>query len=160
MVPETPQRSSNADTRSFAGILTSSSSDLTIVFSDIWDSCNMFNLGIITTDRTRRSIIASCNYLHIDHCRREGGHYGTCVCARRTFNQSTTSSRDESGTTTRLLYGPAAGDGLRNRPIGTRGSSQATFISLFTGKFCFCFLPVSLDLTLCLKQFLTMQGWF
>lgn len=44
-----------------------SSCDLVIVL-DIWDFRNMFNFRIITVNPTALSIIANCNYLHIDHC--------------------------------------------------------------------------------------------
>jgi len=44
-----------------------SSCDLVMVF-DIWNLWNMFNLRIIMVNLTALSIIATCNYLHIDHC--------------------------------------------------------------------------------------------
>lgn len=40
----------------------------------------MFNLGIIVVNLAALSIMANCNYLHIDHCHMRGAIKASSVC--------------------------------------------------------------------------------
>lgn len=84
---------------------------------DIWDLGNMFNLRMIVANRTAPSIIASFNYVRIDHCQWNAARQDDfCVrrrsvqskCHRRRHRQNKNPRLDEPTPTGPSPGGPAA----------------------------------------------------
>lgn len=79
----------------------------------------MFNLRMITVNRTALSIIANCNYLHIHHCHMSRAITARHFCVRAGNIQSTRCGRRRPGTSIHE-QDPRAGLGLMDASVTTK----------------------------------------